>query len=103
LRLAKSSSISGNLASPDVYGRVMRQKLTQQEVAGRVGSSRERVNGSLKDLSTGGHVSVCAGRYVIHRELPRGRCRRRQAGPRRVHRPGACPSKRQLVEALNAV
>lgn len=79
-----------SLALQDVYGRmvrvlmelsdptsgderVVRQKLTQQDIADRVGSSREMVNRVLKDLISGGYVAVEAGRYVIHRHLPSAR------------------------------
>jgi hypothetical protein len=31
------------------------------------------VNRVLKDLTTGGYVSVRGGRYVIHRKLPAAR------------------------------
>jgi CRP/FNR family cyclic AMP-dependent transcriptional regulator len=54
-------------------GRVVRLRLTQQDIADRVGSSREMVNRVLKDLVTGGYVSVDDGRYVIHRKLPSAR------------------------------
>ncbi|NRF66275.1 Crp/Fnr family transcriptional regulator [Aquincola sp. S2] len=75
-----------SLALQDVYGRmvrvlmelsdpvdderIVRQKLTQQDIADRVGSSREMVNRVLKELATGGYVSVRDGRHVIHRKLP---------------------------------
>jgi CRP/FNR family transcriptional regulator, cyclic AMP receptor protein len=78
-----------SLALQDVYGRmvrvfmelsdaqgserVVREKLTQQDIADRVGSSREMINRVLKDLTAGGYVSVRAGRYVIHRKLPAAR------------------------------
>ena len=78
-----------SLALQDVYGRmvrvlmelsdeqgserVVREKLTQQDIADRVGSSREMVNRVLKDLTTGGYVSVRDGRYVIQRKLPAAR------------------------------
>ena len=77
------------LALQDVYGRmvnvlmelsdasgderIVREKLTQQDIADRVGSSREMVNRVLKDLTTGGYVSARDGRYVIHRRLPAAR------------------------------
>jgi len=79
------------LALQDVYGRmvrlfmelsdgngldgkrVLREPLTQQDIADRIGSSREMVNRVLKELVTGGYVSVERGRYVIHRRLPPGR------------------------------
>ena len=75
-----------SLALQDVYGRiarvlgelsdavgeerVVRQKLTQQDIAGRVGSSREMVNRVMKELMNGGYVSQRDGRLVIHRKLP---------------------------------
>ena len=78
-----------SLALQDVYGRmvrvlmelsdeqgserVVREKLTQQDIADRVGSSREMVNRVLKDLTIGGYVSVRDGRYVIRRKLPAAR------------------------------
>ncbi len=78
-----------SLALQDVYGRmvrvlmelsdpvgeerVMREKLTQQDVADRVGSSREMVNRVMKDLTSGGYVALRDGRYVIRRKLPAAR------------------------------
>ena len=78
-----------SLALQDVYGRivnvlmelsdvegeerVVREKLTQQDIAERVGSSREMVNRVLKDLTAGGYVSVRHGLYVIQRRLPAAR------------------------------
>ena len=77
-----------SLALQDVYGRmvrllmelsdpvggerVVREKLTQQDIADRVGSSREMVNRVMKDLTTGGYVAVRDGRHVIvFAQLPR--------------------------------
>lgn len=78
-----------SLALQDVYGRmvrvlmelsdpvgderIVRQKLTQQDIAERVGSSREMVNRVMKDLSTGGYVAQRDGKLVILRRLPAGR------------------------------
>ncbi|MEP7058466.1 MAG: Crp/Fnr family transcriptional regulator [Caldimonas sp.] len=75
-----------SLALQDVYGRiartlmelsdpvgderVVRLKLTQQDIAARVGSSREMVNRVMKELTAGNYVSVRDGRHVIHRKLP---------------------------------
>jgi len=75
-----------SLALQDVYGRVarllvelsdpvgeervLRHRLTQQDIAARVGSSREMVNRVLKELVTGGYVSLRDGRHVIHKKLP---------------------------------
>jgi len=75
-----------SLALKDVYGRmarlltelsdpvgeerIVRHKMTQQDIADRVGSSREMVNRVMKELSAGGYVSLRDGRHVIHRKLP---------------------------------
>jgi CRP/FNR family transcriptional regulator, cyclic AMP receptor protein len=75
-----------SLALQDVYGRlvrvlmelsdpvgderIVRHKMTQQDYADRVGSSREMVNRIMKELTAGGYVSVRDGRQVIHRKLP---------------------------------
>jgi CRP/FNR family cyclic AMP-dependent transcriptional regulator len=87
----RSTDLVKALALQDVYGRlvrlfmelsdgngfdarrVLREPLTQQDIADRIGSSREMVNRVLKDLVTGGYVSVERGRYVIHHRLPPGR------------------------------
>lgn len=77
------------LALQDVYGRmvrvlmelsdrvgderVVREKLTQQDIAERIGSSREMVNRVMKDLTTGGYIVVRDSRYVICRKLPPAR------------------------------
>jgi CRP/FNR family cyclic AMP-dependent transcriptional regulator len=76
-----------SLALMDVYGRVARMLLemakerdgalviedrpTQQDMASRVGASREMVNRILKDLSEGGYITVARDRITISRTLPR--------------------------------
>ena len=75
-----------SLSLMDVYGRVARLlldlaeerdgklliagRLTQQEIAGRVGASRAMVSRILKDLTTGGYLSIERDRIVLHREPP---------------------------------
>ena len=75
-----------NLAMLDVYGRVARillelaverdgklvipEKLTQKDIAARVGASREMINRILRDLTTGGYVSVHDGRITINKAPP---------------------------------
>ena len=75
-----------SLALMDVYGRVARMLLdlaverdgalvienrpTQQEMANRVGASREMVNKILKDLTEGGYIAVDRDRITIARTLP---------------------------------
>ncbi len=62
--------VLNELSDPVGEERVLRHKLTQQEIASRVGSSREMVNRVMKELTAGGYVSLRDGRYVIHRKLP---------------------------------
>ncbi len=75
-----------SLALLDVYGRVAKtllsmanqnddrlvieEKLTQQDIADRVGASREMVARILKDLSTGGYISYENRHIVINEKLP---------------------------------
>ncbi len=75
-----------SLALMDSYGRVARllldsavtekgerfvpEKLTQAEIASRVGCSREMVSRIFKDLVQGGYITVLADRIVINREPP---------------------------------
>jgi len=75
-----------SLALQDVYGRMvrvltelsepvgeerlLRHKLTQQDIADRVGSSREMVNRVMKELTAGGYVGQRDGRLVIMKKLP---------------------------------
>jgi len=75
-----------SLAMLDVYGRVARmlldlaveqnghmvipEKLTQREMANRVGASREMINRILRDLSTGGYIKVESGRITIQKTPP---------------------------------
>ena len=76
-----------SLAMLDVYGRVARillelavdqgggklvipEKLTQKDIAARVGASREMINRILRDLTTGGYVTVEAGRITINKAPP---------------------------------
>ncbi len=58
----------------DVHGadgeRVLRERLTHQDIADMVGASREMVSRILKDLSTGGYISAENRRIVIHRTPP---------------------------------
>jgi CRP/FNR family cyclic AMP-dependent transcriptional regulator len=80
--LAKSVS---SLALMDVYGRVARillqqavekegemvtGRITQQEIAEMVGASRAMVSRILKDLKTGGYISVHNKCVTIHQKLP---------------------------------
>jgi CRP/FNR family cyclic AMP-dependent transcriptional regulator len=75
-----------SLALQDVYGRFTRllhelaveqdgklvvvEKLTQQEIANRIGASREMVSLILKDLAKGGYLSMSGKRITIEKKLP---------------------------------
>ena len=76
-----------NLALMDVYGRVARlllslaveqadgrtivpERLTQQEIADRVGASRDMVSRIFKDLTAGGYITVVDRQITINRKPP---------------------------------
>lgn len=85
-RLRQATDSVKSLALQDVYGRVVHlldelavpdgamrtvpDRLTHQDIAQRVGSSREMVSRIFKDLATGGFVSTEGGRINILRPLP---------------------------------
>ena len=56
------------LSEPVGDERIVQRRLTQQDIAGRIGSSREMVNRVLKELTIGGYVELRNGRYVILRK-----------------------------------
>lgn len=76
----------GNLGLLDVYGRVARllldlavdqdgkqvidERMTQQEMASRVGCSREMISRILKDLRVGGYIKMDGTRMIIARKPP---------------------------------
>ncbi len=76
-----------SLALLDVYGRVaktllsmatkqddrlfIKDKLTQQDIANRVGASREMVSRILKDLTAGGYIKTEGRHIVINERLPK--------------------------------
>ena len=75
-----------SLTLMDVYGRLARlllelaeerdgalvigERLTQQEIASRIGASREMVSRILKDLTTGGYITQSRDGIVLHRKPP---------------------------------
>jgi CRP/FNR family cyclic AMP-dependent transcriptional regulator len=75
-----------SLALMDVYGRVARLllelaeekdgqlmipgKLTQQDIASRVGASREMVSRILKELTQGGYIAQSRQGILLHRKPP---------------------------------
>jgi CRP/FNR family cyclic AMP-dependent transcriptional regulator len=58
------------MSEPFGEARVVRHKLTQQDIADRVGSSREMVNRVMKELTAGGYVTQRDGRLMLLRKLP---------------------------------
>jgi CRP/FNR family cyclic AMP-dependent transcriptional regulator len=58
------------LSEPQGGQRVIAQKLTQQDIADHVGSSREMVSRIFKELVTGGYLRVDAGRITILKTPP---------------------------------
>jgi CRP/FNR family cyclic AMP-dependent transcriptional regulator len=85
-RVRQATDSVKSLALQDVYGRVVRllnelsvpqgdervvsERLTQQDIAERVGSSREMVSRIFKDLTKGGYVAVASGRIRILKRPP---------------------------------
>jgi CRP/FNR family transcriptional regulator, cyclic AMP receptor protein len=62
-----------DLAQTDTAGlRVVGERLTQQEIAERVGASREMVSRIFKQLVEGGYVSLQSRRITLLRKLPSG-------------------------------
>jgi CRP/FNR family cyclic AMP-dependent transcriptional regulator len=75
-----------DLTLKDVYGRFVRfveqhaierdgqrivpERLTQQEMAARIGGSREMVSRIIKDLCAGGYISINAKHVTVHKKLP---------------------------------
>ncbi len=51
-------------------GRLATERLTQQEIAARVGASREMVSRIITDLTNCGYISVENRRIIVHKELP---------------------------------
>ena len=76
-----------NLALMDVYGRVarlllsmaqeetdgtlvVRERMTQQDIADRVGASRDMISRILKELTIGGYVTIADRQITLHRKPP---------------------------------
>jgi len=87
IRRARRATMSvKNLALLDVYGRVARlltelaverdgqrivpDRLTHQDIADRVGSSREMISRLIKDLTTGGYIEVHDRLIALRKPLP---------------------------------
>jgi CRP/FNR family cyclic AMP-dependent transcriptional regulator len=85
-RARRATESARDLALLDVYGRVRRlldglaverdglrqipEKLTHQEIADRVGASREMISRLLKDLTEGGYISVAEKLITLRKPLP---------------------------------
>ncbi len=86
-RMRLLTMITGNLALLDVYGRIVRtllslaktrsdgtkiipERLTHQDIANRVGASREMVSRILKDMSLGGYILFDNKQIIILKHLP---------------------------------
>lgn len=62
-----------SLALPGPDGtRIVQERLTHQEIANRVGASREMISRLMKDLSLGGYIDTSGKRIVLNRTLPTG-------------------------------
>jgi CRP/FNR family transcriptional regulator, cyclic AMP receptor protein len=75
-----------DLALLDVYGRFARlidehaveqdgvrvvpERMTQQDMAARIGASREMISRIVKQLVAGGYISIDAKHIVVHKKLP---------------------------------
>jgi CRP/FNR family cyclic AMP-dependent transcriptional regulator len=85
-RARRATESARDLALLDVYGRLRRmfealatdvngqkvidEKLTHQEIADRVGASREMISRLMKDLVAGGYLDVEQKRITIRKPLP---------------------------------
>jgi CRP/FNR family cyclic AMP-dependent transcriptional regulator len=88
-RVRVTTSNLKSLALSDVYGRLVRllnalaetdeggrqivpEKLTQQDIADRVGASRDMIGKLMKDLIAGGYLAVEERTITILKKLPTG-------------------------------
>jgi CRP/FNR family cyclic AMP-dependent transcriptional regulator len=85
-RARRTTESVKSLALSDVYGRLVRllnalarevdgrlivtERLTQQEIAERIGSSRDMITRLMKDLVAGGYLSVEERTIVILKHPP---------------------------------
>jgi CRP/FNR family cyclic AMP-dependent transcriptional regulator len=84
-RVCELSDEMSGVALLDVYGRIRKLvqknvrddkgrkitgRLTHQDIADRVGSSREMVSKILKELKAGGYIEIADKRIVLLRSLP---------------------------------
>ena len=85
-RMRRTTENVKSLALSDVYGRLVRlltglakdvggvqvvpERLTQQDIAERVGASRDMISRLMKDLVGGGYLSVDERTITIRKKLP---------------------------------
>lgn len=85
-RMRRTTDNMKSLALSDVYGRLVRllnslatsvegrsvvaEKLTQQDIAERIGSSRDMISRLMKDLVAGGYLALEDRTIVILKKLP---------------------------------
>lgn len=85
-RVRRATENVKSLALSDVYGRLVRllnslarevdgrqvvpEKLTQQDIAERIGASRDMISRLMKDLVGGGYLSVDDRTITIRKKLP---------------------------------
>lgn len=84
-RLRITTDHAKDLALMDVFGRIanvllksareedgqmITPPLTQQDIADQVGASREMVSRILKDLRTGGYITLDGKRIIINKSIP---------------------------------
>ncbi len=50
--------------------RMVPERLTQHDIAARIGASREMVSRIIKDLTAGGYISIDAKHITVHKKLP---------------------------------
>jgi CRP/FNR family transcriptional regulator, cyclic AMP receptor protein len=50
--------------------RVVAERLTQHDIAARIGGSREMVSRIIKDLTIGGYISIESKSIIIHKKPP---------------------------------
>jgi CRP/FNR family transcriptional regulator, cyclic AMP receptor protein len=86
-RVRSLTEMTKSLALNDVYGRIaytlnklteseegeriVQIRLTHQDIASMVGSSREMVSRILKDLTIGGYIDLHDKRIVLKKDLPK--------------------------------
>ncbi len=58
--------------SEEVNGKMVTTRLTQQDIANRVGATREMVHRILKELKAGDYISIDGKHITIEKKLPPG-------------------------------